>query len=394
MSAKPLVSVTVVTYNSGRFIRRCLESALEQTHRPLEVIVIDNASTDGTCDILERFEDRCVVIYNERNVGFAAAQNQAIALSRGEWVLTLNPDVLLLSDFVDSLMLTARMDPMPARSAASSCWPTPASTSRESQRLDSTGMFFTPMLRHKDRGCMETNNGHYRRYEYVFGATAAAACYRRQMIADVSVNGEFFDAEFFTYREDADVAWRAQLLGWKCIFDPARRRTTCAACAPACATSFRPRSTCTRSKNRFLMRIKNITPGLYARNFLPITFRDLGILAYCVLLERYSLRAFFYLARNYHSAVRKRRWIQARRRVDESYMASWFQLPPGQRAPAGRDGRGDAESGAGRGAGTLSGHMKIALLGTRGIPANYGGFETFAEELATRLVERGHQVTV
>ena len=109
MSSRPFVSVTVVTYNSGRFIRRCLESVLDQIHQPLEVIVIDNASTDGTCDILERFERRCLVVYNEENIGFAAAQNQAIALSRGDWVLTLNPDVLLLSNFVTSLMATAAM---------------------------------------------------------------------------------------------------------------------------------------------------------------------------------------------------------------------------------------------------------------------------------------------
>ena len=75
------VSVTLVTFNSGRFIRRCLESVLEQRYPNLEVIVVDNASTDGTTDIIEQFEDRCVVIYNQENIGFAAAQNQAIALS-------------------------------------------------------------------------------------------------------------------------------------------------------------------------------------------------------------------------------------------------------------------------------------------------------------------------
>ena len=107
MNGKPLVSVTVVTYNSGRFIRRCLESVLDQSYKGLEVIVVDNASTDGTADILEPFEDRCQVVYNEENSGFAAAQNQAISISSGEWVLTLNPDVMLLPDFIEQLMTTA-----------------------------------------------------------------------------------------------------------------------------------------------------------------------------------------------------------------------------------------------------------------------------------------------
>ena len=111
MLDKYRVSVTLVTFNSGRFIRRCLESVLEQRYPDLEVIVIDNASTDGTTDIIEQFEDRCIVIYNQENIGFAAAQNQAIALSSGEWVLTLNPDVLLMPDFCSRLMETADHDP-------------------------------------------------------------------------------------------------------------------------------------------------------------------------------------------------------------------------------------------------------------------------------------------
>ena len=328
MSGKPLVSVTVVTYNSGRFIRRCLESVLEQAYQPLEVVVVDNASTDGTCDILERFEDLCTVLYNEENIGFAAAQNQAIGLARGDWVLTLNPDVLLLSDFVSRLMATAGRYPLVGTVCGKLLLADASFDIEGVQRLDSTGMFFTPMLRHKDRGCMETNNGHYSRCEYVFGATAAAACYRREMIVDISVDGEFFDAEFFAYREDADVAWRAQLMGWKCIFEPRAAAYHVRSLRPGMRSQLPAEINMHSVKNRFLMRIKNITPGLYARYFLPITFRDLGILAYCVAIERYSLRAFFYLARNFRSALRKRRWIQARRREDESYMARWFRYRP------------------------------------------------------------------
>ena len=58
----------------------------------------------------------------------------------------------------------------------------------------------------------------------MFGATAAAACYRRKMIEDISVDGEFFDPAFFAYREDADVAWRAQLMGWSACSIPAPGR--------------------------------------------------------------------------------------------------------------------------------------------------------------------------
>ena len=328
MPVRPLVSVTVVTYNSGRFIRRCLDSVLEQAHRPLEVIVIDNASTDGTCDILERFEDRCLVVYNEENIGFAAAQNQAIALSGGQWILTLNPDVLLLSSFVASLIATAQLDPRAGTICGKLLLADAAFDIEGSQRLDSTGMYFTPNLRHKDRGCLETNNGHYRQYEYVFGATAAAACYSREMIEDVSVQGEFFDSDFFAYREDADLAWRAQLLGWKCIFDPTAVAYHVRALRPGMRSELPAEINMHSVKNRFLMRIKNITPDLYFRNFLPITVRDLGIVVYCLLVERTSLRAFRYVVRDFGKAMRKRRIIQLRRRVSEAYMARWFRFRP------------------------------------------------------------------
>jgi glycosyltransferase involved in cell wall biosynthesis len=83
MGHNDFVSVTIVTYESGRFIKRCLESVLSQRYPLKEIIVVDNASTDGTIDILEQFEDRCRVHYNEENAGFAAAQNQAIRMAGG-----------------------------------------------------------------------------------------------------------------------------------------------------------------------------------------------------------------------------------------------------------------------------------------------------------------------
>jgi hypothetical protein len=81
-------------------------------------------------------------------------------------------------------------------------------------------------------------------------------------------------------------------------------------------------------KNRFLMRLKNITPGVYLRNLLPITLRDTGILAYCLVVERSSLKAFYLFARDWQRVMAKRRVIQGRRRVDDAYMKQWFRFRP------------------------------------------------------------------
>ena len=81
-------------------------------------------------------------------------------------------------------------------------------------------------------------------------------------------------------------------------------------------------------KNRFLMRIKNITPGVYWRNFFSITFRDAVVVAACVLTEHGSLKAFPFLIRNFGRFLAKRRQIMARRRVTDEYMQAWFSYQP------------------------------------------------------------------
>jgi len=328
MAHSDFVSVTIVTFNSGRFIKRCLESILSQQYPSKEVIVVDNASSDGTIDILEQFEDRIQVVYNDENIGFAAAQNQAIRLSSGDWVLTLNPDVLLLPNFTQALVEASHLDSQVGTVCGKLLTMTPHFEIPEKPVVDSTGIYFNPMLRHLDRGSQELDNGHYLQYEYVFGATAAAALYRRAMIADISLDGEFFDSDFFVYREDADVAWRAQLLGWKCLYAPFARGYHVRKVLPGNRRALPPEINMHSVKNRFLMRIKNISPDLYRRNWFSITARDAAVVSCCLLREHSSLRAFWYLARNLRRVWAKRRLIQASRRVDHDYMASWFQYAP------------------------------------------------------------------
>ena len=334
MAHNELVSVTIVTYNSARFIQRCLESVLAQKYAAKEIIVIDNASTDGTTEILEEFEERCTVVYNDENVGFASAQNQAIAMSSGDWVLTLNPDVLLQGGFIHSLVEAGHIHPK-IGSVCGKLLAMRSSFELPSRPLvDSTGIYFTPMLRHLDRGSRQVDNGHFLHYEYVFGASAAAALYRRAMIEDVSIDGEFFDPDFFVYREDADVAWRAQLFGWRCIYTPHARGYHVRKVLPGNRRALPPVINMHSVKNRFLMRIKNMTGDLYVRNLLSITARDLVVIGCCLLREHTSLSAFWYLAKNWKRVWAKREEIMKRRRVNDEYLASWFRyLPVSRPAP-------------------------------------------------------------
>ncbi|OFW40024.1 MAG: glycosyl transferase family 2 [Acidobacteria bacterium RIFCSPLOWO2_12_FULL_60_22] len=323
-----LVSVTLVTHNSERCIARCLESILAQDWPSLEVIVVDNASTDQTRSLLDGCKDRTRVILNSENRGFAAAQNQAIGQTRGDWVLVLNPDVWLAPNFISGLVRGGGLDPTVGTVCGKLLRALPGLEFPPQRQLDSAGIYFTPTFRHFDRGLHRPDSAEYDQPAYVFGATAAAALYRRQMIEAVSVEGEFFDEDFFLYREDADVSWRAQLQGWRCLYLPGAIGYHVRRVFPGCRRELPLEINLHSVKNRFLMRIKNVTWPLYVRNFLPVTARDFSILVYCLVAERSSLPAFGSVLRLWRRMLAKRRIIQQRRRVSHAYLQSWFRFRP------------------------------------------------------------------
>lgn len=319
-----LVSVLITTYDSASVLEACLDSVFQQDYQPLEVIVVDNASSDGTRRLLERLKDLCRVVYNQTNVGFAAAQNQAMGSARGEWLLSLNPDVILNRNFISELVATSEADPRVGMVCGKLLRWKPGDEMERTQVIDSTGIHFLRNLRHMDRGSEELDFGQYDQVEFVFGGTGAATLYRRRTIEDVSVDGEFFDEDFFAYREDADVAWRAQLMGWHCLYTHRAigwhvRRVT-----PARFRELPELINRHSIKNRFLMRAKNISLPLYVRLFVPVTVRDGLILCYCLLVNRRLLSGFSSLWARRKAIWEKRKWIQSRRRVADAELARWF----------------------------------------------------------------------
>jgi GT2 family glycosyltransferase len=323
-----MVSVLIVTWNSARFLDACFASLDRQDYRDLEIIIVDNASSDGTRALLRPREASWGVVYNDSNVGFAAGQNQAMREARGDWLLCLNPDVILSADFIRLLVEAVLAYP----EAGSVCgkllrW-NPESNPPQTRVIDSTGIYFTRSMRHLDRGCEENDCGQYDRTQWVFGASGAAAMFRRSFIEAVSVNSQFFDEEFFSYREDADLAWRGQLMGWKCLYVPTAVAWHVRRVTPERRESLPVEINWHSVKNRFLMRGKNASGWLCWRLFWPVAWRDLNILGYAFLRDWRMLSALAYPLKNIASVREKRKIIQGRRRVSDRNLLWWFHDTP------------------------------------------------------------------
>jgi len=339
MSARVLVSI--VTFNSARWLGDCLNSLKAQTFQDFQICLWDNASIDESSGIAESCSQIPVTVHRSpENMGFCAAHNHNIASHDSDYVLVLNPETYLDERFLEILVKALDQD-IKAGSATGKLWRWPPGVSRESiplilahpegesnecnpKTLDSTGIYFIPSQRHLDRGSGLPDLGQYDKREYVFGASGAAAFYRREMLEELKSGREYFDEAFFAYREDADLAWRAQWLGWACLYVPEAMGFHVRSVLPERRASLLADINMHSFKNRFLMRIKNMDAGTYLRFIVPISMRDLAAIIYVLLLERSSLRAFPLLLKSFPRAWALRKELQKRRRISGREIRRWF----------------------------------------------------------------------
>lgn len=289
------IEAVVVSYNSRDFIEGCIESLRAQTRPPDRIWVVDNASTDGSVELLRRVSG-ISLIENRENVGFAEANNQAIRQIAGANVLCCNPDVVLDSEFLERA------------SAAFELAPEIGSVTGKILRfdrktIDSTGQFLSASRWARERGYNETDRGQYDQDDYVFSACGACALYRCEMVEAISEDGAFFDPRFHSFYEDLDLGWRAQRAGWRAYYVHV-----------AVAYHYRGGSSGTGKfaftrknrevrfhilKNRYLTIMKNDTLGGYLLHLPFILARDAALFGH-TLIKAPSLlpRVISYLLRN------------------------------------------------------------------------------------------------
>ncbi len=325
----PLVSVIALNHKQGTYVPACLDALMRQTYASTEVFFVDNASGDGSVRYVEVNYPSIEVIANHSNLYFSRAHNIAIRRSKGEYVMPLNVDVVATETYIEQMVLAMESDSGIGMVSGKLLRMNSELQPLTPPIIDSTGLWFTPEMRHFDRGGEERDEGQYDLVEYIFGPSGAAPLYRRDMLEDIAFRGEYFDEDFVIYREDADLAWRAQLLGWRGLYTYSATAFHVRTVSPGKSRQEIPPEFNMHSvKNRFLMRIKNQTWGNAFRSLLPTLWRDLLVVGYVLAVEHTSLPAFAGIVRLLPRMLEKRRRIMRKKRVSDRYIAQWFSYQP------------------------------------------------------------------
>jgi GT2 family glycosyltransferase len=270
--------------------------------------VIDNASDDSSLASIP-VDERIQVIHNRENVGFAKAQNQAIDMARGRYFLALNFDLLLdsrcLEEMVCALESTDKIGTVSAKMLRLSEQGQPGS------RFDNAGLLLSRGRMPIHRGLDEDDRGQYEQPEYIFGAMGAAALYRREMLQEISFEGEFFDESFFMWYEDIDLDWRARLLGWHCLYTP---RAVVYHIGDVHGHGKSRLGAKVSLLNRWKMIVKNECPHCFFQNIPQVFNAELGLLRHVILnrLLGVYLQDILLLIISLPDIYRKRKFNQSR----------------------------------------------------------------------------------
>ncbi|MBL8094382.1 MAG: glycosyltransferase family 2 protein [Anaerolineales bacterium] len=255
------VTVIVVNYNGAAHIERCLRALLAQSYPAHEIVVIDNASTDGSLELARSFAPAINCIPLAENAGFARANNLAARAARGEWIALINNDAFAAPGWLQALVDAARRAPEIGLVASQMVF------DAQPDLINSTGVCIdrTGVVWDRGGGAMTLPSGPP---VPVFGPSGGAALYRRELWQALGGLRE----DYFMYFEDVDLAWQANWLGARSVLAPAAhvRHVVSASLGQAS-----PAKTFWLARNKWLLLARNY-PRPYLWRYLPlITAYDL-----------------------------------------------------------------------------------------------------------------------
>jgi len=321
----PLVSVVLLNWNGERHIHRCIDHLLAQTYQSIEMILVDNGSSDGSLQrIKARFPD-FTYIENGENLGYAAGMNRGIEVSRGAFVILLNQDACLDTQFVSQCIEKIMQDDMlGAIGGRVLCW--------LKDRLTSTlrkGEGEHSVVRKRFQG----DGGNVSdRPMLTFAAAGCFPFLRREMLEDLrNTSGYYYDEAYVTGWEDFDLYFRMHLRGWKCLFVPTAVGWHVGSGSVGGNATFFSKSTEYQVRilrNRYFTIIKDVPLILLLRLSPYLALTEAALPFYFIIRSPRSLSAlvsaWYHVLRASPSLMRKRLLIQRSRTVDGMYLRRYF----------------------------------------------------------------------
>lgn len=303
------VSVVVVNWNGEHLLNACLGSLRNQTYGNFETIVVDNGSTDGSIPFLREHAPDVRLVRLAENTGFAGGNIESLRIAKGEYIALLNNDAV-----AEPRWLSELVSAMDGDGRVGICASKVLMHDRP-DLIDSAGDGCATSGHGFKRGHREPASN-YTRKEHVFGACAAAALYRKTMIEEIG----FLDRDFFLNCEDTDLNFRAQLMGWKCLYVPSavvlHRVTASIGVLSDIGVYY-------SARNDEYVWVKNMPAALMLRYFHHKVVQEFGVFIY-FCLKRGKWRSFFLgkldAIRMLPQLWRKRRAIQRDKKVENAYL--------------------------------------------------------------------------
>jgi GT2 family glycosyltransferase len=305
-----LVSIIIPNWNGARHLPTCLESLRRQTLHELEVIVADNGSSDDSLPLLARDYPEVRVLALGENRGFAGACNAGMRVAQGEFVVLLNNDTEADPQWLEEVVAAFRRHPQAGMVASKMLLFDRRDT------LHTAGDFYRLDGLPGNRGVWQRDEGQYDQDAYVFSACGGSAAYRQAMLREVGL----LDEAFFYSCEDLDLAWRAQLAGWRCVFAP-----RAVVYHKLSATGGGPIASFYDGRNSIYLLAKDYPGDLWRKHWRAILRTQMGLAwealrAWRGAAARARLRGMLAAILGVPRMLHKRRAVQRSRQVDLTYL--------------------------------------------------------------------------
>lgn len=224
----PFVSIIVVGYNSRKYLKWCFDSIFFQTHPYYEVIYIDNCSSDDSLKFVKKeYPTKIKIIAQTKNLGYAGGQNLGIKISQGEFVLCLNPDIILDKNYLNYALRPFLKNPQIAAVTGKLLKyqiienQNKMVNIQKTNIIDSCGLQIFKSHKVVEWGGGEINNKKcYDVGRQIFGVSGAAPIFRKSALEKIKMENQYFDSDFFAYKEDIDLSFRLLHGGFCAWFEP------------------------------------------------------------------------------------------------------------------------------------------------------------------------------